>query len=529
MTISLHRRALALGATGLAAGAASPARAQQASLTIATGGSVTSLDPHYFNAAPNSALATHFFDTFTRRTPTAQIVPSLAESWRVVEPTIWEFKLRAGVKWHDGRPLTPEDVVFTVARAPAVPNSPGGFGGFLRSIARVEVVDPLTLRFHTHYPNPILPNDLASIFIISKHAGEGAATEDYNSGKAVIGTGPYKFVSHRMGDRTEMERNPDYWGGPQPWARVAYRFIANDAARTAALIAGDIDVIDQVASSDLARLKRDARIRVAETEGLRCVYLMPDFSRTGPVPGVTDNAGTPLPANPFLDVRVRQALNIAIGREAIAERIMEGQATATRQWLPPGTFGYAADVRPGPADVDTAKRLLAEAGFPQGFKLVLTTPNDRFPNDSRIAQAVAQNWSRIGVQTSVDALPWASFSTRSARQEFAMRLTSWGSSPAEASYTLANILHSYDRDRRTGASNSGRFSSPELDAMTQRAQATMDDDDRRRQLEDAVRWVANNAPIMPVVQLMHSWASKRALVVTPRMDERTTALEVRPA
>ncbi|RVT99257.1 ABC transporter substrate-binding protein [Rhodovarius crocodyli] len=525
MTLPLSRRALAMGAVA----AAAPAAAQQpTALTIATGGSVTSLDPHYFNAAPNSALATHFFDTFTRRDATAQIVPNLAESWRVVEPTIWEFKLRAGVKWHDGRPFTADDVVATVERVPNVPNTPSSFAGFLRSIARVEVVDPLTIRFHTRYPNPILSNDLASVFIISRHAGM-TTTEEYNSGRAVIGTGPYKFVSHSMGDRTVMERNPEYWAGPQPWERVTYRFIANDAARTAALIAGDIDVIDQVASSDLERLKRDNRVRVAETEGLRVVYLMPDYSRTGPVPGVTDNAGTPLPRNPFHDVRVRQALNIAIARDAIASRIMEGQATATRQWLPPGTFGYVNDLRPAAADVDGAKRLLAAAGFPQGFKLVLTTPNDRFPNDSRIAQAVAQAWTRIGVQTTVEALPWSSFSTRGSRQEFGMRLTSWGSSPGEASYTLANILHTYDRERRTGASNAGRFSSPELDAMTQRAQATMDDDDRRRQLEAAVRWVAENAPIMPVVQLMHSWASKRNLVVTPRMDERTTALEVKPA
>lgn len=234
-----------------------------------------------------------------------------------------------------------------------------------------------------------------------------------------------------MGDRNGDGAQPRLRGGPQPWARVTYRFIANDAARTAALIAGDIDVIDQVASSDLARLKRDARIRVAETEGLRCVYLMPDYSRTGPVPGVTDNAGTPLPANPFLDVRVRQALNIAIGRDAIAERIMEGQATATRQWLPPGTFGYVVDLRPGPADVDGAKRLLAEAGFPQGFKLVLTTPNDRFPNDLRIAQAVS---GELVAHRRADQRGRAALGqpTRSARQEFAMRLTSWGSSPAEA-------------------------------------------------------------------------------------------------
>jgi len=515
----------------LAAALAAPLAANAAlaqNLTIATGGSVTSVDPHFFNAAPNSSLALHFFETLVDRTHDAKLQPGLATEWRAVEPRIWEFKLRPNVTWHDGRPFTADDVVFTLSRVPNVPNSPGGFTGFIRSIERTEVVDPLTIRFHTSYPNPILPNEIASIFIISRHAGEGAGTEDYNSGRAAIGTGPYRFVSHRQGDRTEMQRNDAHWGGRQPWARVSYRFVANDAARSAALLAGDVDVIDQVASSDLARLRREQRVAVSEVQGLRVVYLMADFSRPGAVPGVADNNGQPLAQNPFLDVRVRRALNIAIARDAIAERVMEGQATPNAQWLPPGVFGHNPEVQARPADLDGARRLLAEAGFPNGFRLVLTTPNDRFPNDSRIAQAVAQNWTRIGVQTQVEAQPWATFSTRSARQEYGMRLTSWGSVTAEASYMLVNIMATFDREKRTGASNSGRFSSPELDAMTDRIASTLDDAERERLSREAVRWVAENAPIMPIVQLNHTWASRRPVTYQARMDERTTAMGARP-
>jgi peptide/nickel transport system substrate-binding protein len=514
------------GAALAAALVAGPAAAQN--LTIATGGSVTSVDPHFFNAAPNSSLALHFFETLVDRTHDAKLVPGLATEWRAVSPTVWEFKLRPGVTWHDGRPFTADDVVFTLSRVPNVPNSPGGFTGFIRSIERTEVVDPLTVRFHTAFPNPILPTEIASIFIISRHVGGGAATEDYNAGRAVVGTGPFRFASHRMGDRTEMTRNDAHWGPRQHWQRVSYRFVANDPARSAALLAGDVDVIDQVASSDLARLQREPRVAVSEVQGLRVVYLMADFSRQGAVPGVTDNAGQPLQRNPFLDVRVRRALNMAIGRDAIAERVMEGQATPNAQWLPPGTFSHNPAVTAQPADLDGARRLLAEAGFPNGFRLVLSTPNDRFPNDSRIAQAVAQNWTRIGVQTAVEAQPWATFSTRSARQEYGIRLTSWGSVTAEASYMLVNIMQTFDREKRTGASNSGRFSSPELDAMIDRAVAIMDDAERERALQDIVKWVADNAPIMPIVQLNHTWASRRPIAYQARMDERTTAMGARP-
>ena len=519
-----------VGATivaALLAALAAPATAQ--TLTIATGGSVTSVDPHFFNAGPNHSLARHFFSALVSRTALGRLEPDLATEWRAVEPTVWEFKLRPNVTWHDGRPFTADDVVFTLSRVPNVPNSPGGFAGFIRTIQRTEVVDPLTIRFHTTAPNPILPVELASIFVISRHVGESATTEDYNAGRAAIGTGPYRFVSHRPGDRTEMQRNDTYFGGPQPFQRVSYRFIPNDPARTAALLAGDVDVIDQIASADLPRLKREQRIQVSEIEGLRLVYLMADFSRTGAVPGVTDNNGQPLPRNPFMDVRVRRALNMSIGRDAIAERVMEGQANATAQWLPPGAYSYNPDVRPQPADLDGARRLLVEAGFPSGFRLVLSTPNDRFPNDSRIAQAVAQNWSRIGVQTQVEAHPWTTMSARQARQEFGMRLASWGSVTAEASYMLVNVMMTFDREKRTGSSNNSRFSSPELDAMVERAVAIMDDAERERALQQIVRWVADNAPIMPVVQLNHSWATRRPLVYLARMDEYTTAMDTRPS
>ncbi|MFO0188840.1 MAG: ABC transporter substrate-binding protein, partial [Alphaproteobacteria bacterium] len=237
----------ALAALLLAGMSASGALAQN--LTIGIGGSPTALDPHFYNASPNISLTQHMFDRLVEQDAEARLQPMLAESWRALSDTLWEFKLRPGVKWHDGRDFTADDVVFTIERVPNVRNSPGTFAGMIRAITRAEIIDPLTIRFHTAAPHPLLPTELASVQIISRHAGTGAETEDYNAGRAAIGTGPYRLASYRQGDRTEFTRNDNYWAGPQPWARVSYRFIANDAARTAALLAGDVDVIDQVPSS----------------------------------------------------------------------------------------------------------------------------------------------------------------------------------------------------------------------------------------------------------------------------------------
>jgi len=358
MTIAIGRRALALGAAALAAPV--PLRAQGGpSLTIAIGGSITSLDPHFFNAAPNNMLKLHLFDCLTFRDERARVQPWLATEWRLIDDNLWEFKLRPNVTWHDGRPFTADDVVFTFQRSPNVPNSPGGFGSFTRTVTRVEVLDPLTFRLHTSRPTPTLLPDLASVAIVSRHVGDGASTDDYNSGRAAIGTGAYRLVSHRAGDRTELVRNENWWGPAPAWQRVSYRFISNDSARTAALLAGDVDVIDQISLTDVPRMRREARVTVSEIPSVRLVYVQPDFSRTGPVPGVTDQAGQPLAANPFLDVRVRRALNMAINRQALVQAGMDGLATPAGQWLPEGVWSYDPQTRAPAFDAEGARRLLA--------------------------------------------------------------------------------------------------------------------------------------------------------------------------
>ncbi|HEV7265719.1 MAG TPA: ABC transporter substrate-binding protein [Falsiroseomonas sp.] len=506
---------------------AAPALGQ--TLTVATGGSITSLDPHFFNAAPNNAIAEHIFGRLVDRDAQARIRPQLAESWRLVSDTEWEFKLRRDVTWHDGRPFTADDVLFTLQRAPNVPNSPGGFGATLRSVKSASAPDPHTLRIVTHRPNPVLLPELASVFIVSRHVGEGAATEDYNAGRAAIGTGPYRVAGHRPGDRTELARNEAYFAGVEPWQRVSYRFVAADPARTAALLAGDVDLIDQVSPADLPRLRRDERVRLSQIQSLRLAHLGPDYSRPGALPHVTDNQGQPLASNPFLDVRVRRALNMAINRQALAERAMDGLAVPAGQWLPEGAFSHDPNTAPAAFDPEGARLLLAEAGFPNGFRITLHTMNDRFPNDSRLSQAVAQMWSRIGVQTAVEALPWASYSGRAARQEFSMSLGSWGSTTGEGLSFAKSVLTTFDRARRTGSANHRRFSAPEFDALLARAETIMDDERREAAIHELVRWSAQNVPMFPLVHLTNVWAHKPGVAHVPRMDERTLAMGIRPA
>jgi peptide/nickel transport system substrate-binding protein len=512
--------------------AAAPADAQ--TLNIGIGAPITSIDPHFFNAGPNNGMAHHIFRFLTQRDASLRLKPDLAESWTAVSDTIWEFKLRQGVTWHDGKPLTADDVAFTMARAPNVPNSPGGFGGFLAGVQRVEVVDAQTVRFHMDGPSPLLPSNMAAVAIIARHAAEGATTADFNSGKAAIGAGPYRLVSYANGDRVVLERNDAYvLGGAiaraPHWARVNYRMLVNDGGRVAAVLAGDVDVIDQIPGNDLARLKANPALTVYEIQGVRMVYVAFDYLRDNAQPGVTDAAGQPLAANPFRDVRVRRALSMAINRETIAERVMSGSAVPTGQWLPPGTFGYNPEVKPTAFDADQARRLLAEAGYPNGFRVTLATPNDRWANDAQTAQAIAQFWTRIGIATTIDAQPWASHSGRSARNEFPIRMASWGSSTGEASYTLVNVLGTRNRETRWGAVNAGGHSNAALDALTRQALATLDDEKREELLRQAVKLATDDVGLMPIHHLKNFWAVRRGLTYEPRMDERTIAYRIFPA
>ncbi len=523
---SSHWRALALAA-GLLLGLLRPAPAQ--TLVMGMSAPVTSLDPHFSNAAPNSAIAMHLYDQLVERGTDGKLQPGLAISWHPLSDTSWEFDLRHGVTWQDGVPFTADDVAFSYQRVVQMPATLDSLAGYLRAVSHVEVIDPFTLRIDTRDPQPDLPGNLAMIAIIARHQATGATTEDFNSGKAAVGTGPYQFVAFVPGDRVELKRNPSWWGPKTAWDRVIYRAIANPAARLAALFAGDVDIIDSVSPTDLPRLHADQHVRVVSVDGLRALYLALDtLSKTG-APWLTDAAGTPLPANPLADRRVRQAMSLAINRDALAERTMQGGARANGQFLPAGSFGYDPALAHPAYDLDAARKLMAEAGYKDGFHLTMHGPNDRFFNDSQTLQTVAQMWSRIGITAQVDAMPWTAYASRGVRRQFAISLWAWGNNTGEAGNTLFNVVGTRDPKLQRGSYNNAGYSNPQLDALLDQALGTIDADKRETLLLQAVRMEAEDVAVIHLYQAVNIWAMRQGVNVPPRVDQRTLAAFVTQA
>ena len=353
MRISMLRRGLGVLAVGAALAAAPFAAplAAAADLKIAVAADVTSIDPHFFNLFPNNNIAEHIFDKLVQMDPDSKMIPGIATSWKTIDDTTWEFKLRKGVKFHDGSELTAEDVVFSIDRVPLVPNSPGRFTAYTKAIVSKQIVDPYTLRLKYAVPYPLAPNDLSTIYIVSKKVAANATTEDFNSGKAAIGSGRYKFVRYVNGDRVELARNDNYWGDKPVWDKVTFKIIKSEPARVAALLSGDVDAIEGVPTADLARIKADPKFNVTSKISHRVIYFNFDhLDRVSPF--ITAKDGKPLAKNPLLDLRVRRAISKAINRQAIADRVMEGQAIPSGQLVSERLFGQRAGaqgrrVRPG--------------------------------------------------------------------------------------------------------------------------------------------------------------------------------------
>jgi len=515
-----------LFAIGLAA-CASIASAKAAELRIALSSEPTSIDPHYHNLGPNNAFSTHIFDSLVIPDNQQKPTPGLAVSWKAVSDTVWEFKLRPGVKFHDGSPFTADDVIFTFERAPAVPNSPSSFGLYIKG-KKFEKVDDLTVRVSTPAPYPLMPADLSAVFIISKKAAEHAATADFNSGKAAIGTGPYKFVEYVPKERIVIEANKDYWGKKPVWDKVTFRTINSAPSRVAALLAGDVDLIEEVPTVDIERLKKDKRLTITSGISNRVIYLAMDQFRD-----VTPFAtGAAEGKNPFRDLRVRKALSKAINRDAIVARVMEGAALPAGQLLYDTFFGTSPNLKPEKYDPAGAKKLLAEAGYPNGFGVTLHAPNNRYINDAKIAEAVAAMLTRVGVQTKLETLPWNVFASRASSggpdktPEFSFFLVGWGSATGETSASLKSLLQTWDPKTGGGPSNRGRYSNPEMDKVLMEALGTIDDEKRAALLAKANEIAINDVGIIPLHYQVNFWAAKAGLRYEPRADERTIAMNL---
>jgi peptide/nickel transport system substrate-binding protein len=494
-------------------------------LTLGTKLELNTLDPHFFASFPTNSSLQYFFDKLTEYDDKLAVRPALAESWKLLDSTTWEFKLRKGVTFHDGTPFTADDVIFTIERVPNVPNSPNSFAQFTRGIESVKKVDDHTIVVKTKAPNPQLLSDFANIFIVQAKAARGATTADFNSGKAVVGTGPYKLVKFVTGESLEVERNDKYWGGKQPWAKVTERIIAKDPARLASLLTGQVDAIDAVPIPDLDRLRKDGKFGLYRGPAALVHYVALDSARDTS-PFVTAKDGKPLASNPLKDPRVRKALSLAINRDAIAKRVMEGSATPASQMMPPIYPTASKSLKPDGFDPAKAQALLKEAGWGEGFRIVLHCTNDRYPNDGAVAQAIAQMWSRIGLKAEVEALPGAVFFTRASKQEFSAFAAQYGAE--DSINSLRALVATADASKGYGTANRTRYSNPVVDNLLTEALTTMDDELRQAKLERAINFAMADQPLIPVFHPTFDFAARKGLAITPRAQRRFNAMMVAP-
>jgi peptide/nickel transport system substrate-binding protein len=426
------------------------------------------------------------------------------------------------VRFHDGSELTADDVAWSLERPATIQNSPGAFTLYTKQIVGRQVVDPYTIRVKTATPYPLMLNDLSSVAIVSRNATRDVASADFATGKGMVGTGPFRFVSFRRGERLELARNDDWWGGRAAWDRVTFRFLSNDPARLAALLSGDVDAIDNVPTADLAALKGDPRFAIAAKVSHRLIYFTLDQGRDV-TPFVADKAGQPLAVNPFKDLRVRRAISKAINRDAIADKVMDGLGRPTANLVPSPMFGYNPDLRVEPYDPEGARRLLADAGYPNGFALTIHGPNNRYVNDDRILQAVAQMLARVGIDVKVDAMPLTVYFPRAGKKEFTMALAGWGSQTGEVSSPLRSILATINAEKGMGTVNFGMYSNPKLDALLEEALRTVDDARREALLKAAVAVAIDDVGLVPLHHQVVTWAMRRGITYLPRTDERTYA------
>jgi peptide/nickel transport system substrate-binding protein len=527
-----------LAIVGAALAAVTPAAAQELKIGVAS--EVTSMDPHFHNVGPNNYMRRHIFQSLVSTDAAQKLVPELATSWRAVDDKTWEFKLRPSVKFSSGSDLTATDVIYTLCRVPKVENSPSPFTVYTRGIESITTPDPLTLLIKTTNPTPLLPNNFSTLGILSAQAYGGSGVKwtadgcsdlgtppksaDFNDPSKAVGTGPYRLENYTRGTHVILERNDKYWGDKPHWATVTWRPISSEGPRVAALLAGDVDMIENPPVQDFEKIKGSG-FDIVQSISNRIIYLHMDqhADSAWKTPGIKG-----IDKNPFLDKRVREAVSKAINRQAIVDRIMGGVAVAAGELLPSPLFGTSQDMKPVAFDPEQSKKLLAEAGYPNGFEVTLGTPNDRYINDEKVAQAVAQMLSRVGIKTNVDATTASTFFARRNKYEFSLYLAGWGADSGEMLNPLVALVATMDPKTGMGHTNRGRYSGPELDALIKQASQTVDEKKRGEVLRQASKLAMSDFPLIPLHFEVTPWALKKGITYKARVDQYTLASEVRP-
>lgn len=533
-TFAAQTLAAMLAATAVA----TPAAAE--TLTIGLKSEPTSMDPQFHNLATNTQVLLNVFEALTKQDALQKIGPSLAADWQAVDDTTWRFTLRDGVKFHNGSDLTTRDVIYTYCRVPLVENSPSSYTIFTGTFADVTAEDDHTVVIKTQAANPLLPVEVSNLPIVSAsalgaedtvtYAPEGGCTGmgdvpqsgAFNSPEIAVGTGPYTLEEFTRGAQLVLSRFADYWDEAPAWDEVVMRPISSNGPRVASLLAGDVMMIESPPIQDVPRIE-DSGFKIVDALSNRIIYLAMRQD-TADAPSISGTEGK----NPLQDAKVREAISLAVNRDAIAERIMGGYAVPAGELLPPpmfGTSGREVDAY----DPGKAKELLAEAGYPDGFTLTLGTPNDRYINDEQVAQAIAQMLTRIGIQTNVDAVTASQFFSRRNNLEFPLYMAGWGASSGEMSSPLKSLVATFDKDAGMGVTNAGRYSNPDADDTLKEAMSTIDDEKRDALLAEAETMVLDDYGIIPIHYEQTVWALAPDLTYEPRVDQYTLAYQVKKA
>ncbi len=484
--------------------------ASAVTLRIANQGDALSLDPHSLNESLQLTVLNNIYEPLVVRGSDYKLAPGLATDWKQTEPTVWRFNLRKGVKFHDGTPFTADDVIFNYERAKDVGSDMKTYVGQIKEIRKIN---DHAIDFVTNAPFPILPELFTGWLQMSKKwCEDNQATKPVDRRKGIEnaasfranGTGPYRARERQPNVRTTFSRNGNYWGKIEGNVEeVVFTPIGSDATRVAALLSGEIDVMEPVPVQDVERIKNSANLKVLQGPELRIIFLGMDQKRDELL--FSNVKGK----NPFKDKRVRQAFFQAIDEDAIVKNVMRGAAVPSAQMFPPQVKGHAPDLAKRlPYDPEGAKKLLAEAGYPSGFEVKMNCPNDRYVNDSDICQAVASQLARVGVKINLEAESKGTYFPKILRRDTSFYMLGWTSSTVDAHNVLYPIMSSPGEGGR-GQFNLGSYSNPKVDELTTKIASETDDKKRTEMIREASKLHQDDIGHIPLHQQALNWATKK--------------------
>lgn len=501
----------------MAALTATPAGA--ATLRWANDGDVNAMDPATRQETVQLSFLSNIYEPLVRRNRTLALEPALATSWEQTSPTVWRFHLRPNVKWQDGSPFTADDVVFTLKRIQA-PNS--SMRAPMSPVKEARKIDDLTVEFETFVPDPIFLQEQTNLLIMSKAWCEAHnATEPVIIGKEdnfalhnAMGTGPFKLVSREPDRKTVVAKNPLWWDKPEHnLDQVEFDVISSAPTRVAALLSGEVDMIYSVPPQDMARIKQNPDLNLLQTPELRTIYLGFNYTRDQ-LPS-SDVKGK----NPLRDVRVRQAIQLAIDEYAITSRVMLGLGHPTAEMWGPGVNGYdaALDVHPKP-DPAKSKQLLTDAGYPNGFRLGLDCPNDRYVMDEQICTAIVSMLARVGVKIDLNAQTKSKFFNKINAPNYDTDFYMLGWTPA--TYDAHNVLYTLlgTRNGKRGEVNNGGYSNPALDDLIEKIGVETDQAKRNDMIHQSIEILQKDVASIPLHQQVIVWAAKKNVQLAQPAD-----------